>query len=287
MVDSDDFLIREVKSELERERMENLWKKYGTYLIAGAVAIVAGVGGYQYYKISALTAAEKSGATYDQALALAADQKYDDAIKDFTAVAKDGASGYSVLSQLQLAATYLDQKKTADALVTFEKAANSGGDALFTDFARLQAASLRLGTADFTEMQNRLNGLISDENPWRFGARELLGLAQLNSGRSEEARKTFEGLLGDRTTPNAMQERIQVLLAQLVAADITAEAAKEDAADASKKDAKAADTTTDKGDAQSAAEAAAEAAPEDAAAKPDLAPNTDGTAKDAQPAKTD
>ncbi|MEO1206985.1 MAG: tetratricopeptide repeat protein [Pseudomonadota bacterium] len=225
MVDSDDFLIREVKAELERERMQSLWQRYGTYIIGGVALIIASVAGYQYWQASTLAANQEAGAAYDKALTLVLDEKYDEALEGFRAVSESGSDGYSVLSQLQTAATLLDQDKPEEAASAFEKAANSGGDALLTGFARLQLAALKLGTADFTETENRLNGLISDENPWRFNAREMLGLAQLRSGRTDEARQSFEALLGDRAVPPAMQQRIQVLLAQIIAADVTAEAA--------------------------------------------------------------
>ncbi|MEO1544951.1 MAG: tetratricopeptide repeat protein, partial [Pseudomonadota bacterium] len=224
MVDTDEFLIREVKAELERERMQSLWQRYGTYLIGGVALIIASVAGYQYWQASSLATNQKAGAAYDQALNLVLDNKYDEALVKFKEVSESGSEGYSVLSQLQLAGTLLDQGKPEEAATAFEKAANSGGDRLFTDFAKLQVAALKLGTADFTETENRLNGLISDENPWRFSARELLGLAQLRAGKTDDARKSFEQLLGDRAVPAAMQNRIQVLLAQIIAADVTAEA---------------------------------------------------------------
>ncbi|MEL7048166.1 MAG: tetratricopeptide repeat protein [Pseudomonadota bacterium] len=224
-MDTDEFLIREVKAELERERMETIWKRYGTYIISAVALLVVSVAGYQYWKASTLAANQKAGAAYDQALSLAQQQKYDEAATKFKDVADSSTGGYSVLSQLQLAATFLDQKKPDEAIAAFEKAATSGGEKVFTDFARLQLAALKMGTADFTETENRLNGLISDENPWRFSAQELLGLAQLRSGRTEEARSSFQALLGEQAVPSAMQNRIQVLLAQMIANDVKAEAA--------------------------------------------------------------
>ncbi len=226
MADNHDTLIREVKAELERERYENLWKKYGTYFLAAGVALVAGVGGFQYWQASKSAHQQKVGAAYDAALSLAAEKKYDEAAAEFARIAAETGGGYKVLSQLQLAATYLDQKRTDEAIEAFDRAANSGGDPVFTDFARLQAAALRLGTADFTEIENRLNGLISDQNPWRFNARELLALAQLRSGQTEKARETLNGLIVAQGVPQDMRDRVQVLLSEIVAADIAKEAAK-------------------------------------------------------------
>jgi len=47
---SDDSFIREVDDELRTERVQNIWKKYGKLLIAGAAAVVIGTAGYRSYQ---------------------------------------------------------------------------------------------------------------------------------------------------------------------------------------------------------------------------------------------
>ena len=84
--------------------------------------------------------------------------------------------------------------KTAEAVAAFEAIAKeSGVDPLLADYAALQAAMLRLDSASWTDMQNRLNGLAADGNAWRFSARELLGLAAQKAGKTEEARPSSRG----------------------------------------------------------------------------------------------
>ena len=79
---------------------------------------------------------------------------------------------------------------------------------------------LRLDSANWTEMQNRLNDLAADGNAWRFSARELLGLAAQKAGKTEEARTQFQRLLGDRNTPPSIGERARVMLAMLTEAEL-------------------------------------------------------------------
>lgn len=40
-------IFQEVEEDVRRERYEKLWKKYGNYIIALAVLIVAGVAAFQ------------------------------------------------------------------------------------------------------------------------------------------------------------------------------------------------------------------------------------------------
>jgi hypothetical protein len=214
------LLLRELEEEHRREQYAKLWKAYGTYVIAGAAAIVVGVGGFKVWQTYAASRAAAAGAAYETALNTATGGP-DEARKAFSELANSAPRGYATLARLQVAAAEAKAGKTAEAVRAFEElAGDSGADALLRDFARLQAAALRAGEADWTEMQNRLNPLVGDTNPWRFSARELWGVAALKAGRTDEARRSFEQLLGDRATPPSIGQRAQVMMSGIVAKEL-------------------------------------------------------------------
>lgn len=220
MADGTDTFIREVQEELRREQLVRLWERYGTYLIAAAVLLVLAVAGYKYLEYYRIASAEAAGASYRAAIALSEQGKPEEAQKALEVIAGKSGSGYATLAGLNLAATAAKAGKTAEAVAAFDAIAKGGaGDEMLRDHAALQAAMLRLDTADWTEMQNRLNDLTNDKNAWRFSAREVLGLAAYKAGRSADARKTFEQLLGDQGTPPSMVERVQLMLNVLTEAD--------------------------------------------------------------------
>jgi len=221
MANQEDGFMRELEEELRRERIEKIWKEYGTYIIAVAVLIVVGVGGYKYMESSRLAAAQEMGRRYQDAINLAQDGKEGSAAKEFETIASEASSGYKSLAELQLAGALIKEGKTDEALAAYQKLAdNSSADPLLSQFAALQAASLRLGKADFTEMQNRLNPLIGDESPWRYSARELLGLAAFKAGKSEEARNLLTPLLVDQKAPRSITSRVQIVLAELAGSEL-------------------------------------------------------------------
>src|SRR5262249_27520282 len=90
---------------------------------------------------------------------------------------------------------------------------------LIKDFARLQSVALKIDSADFTEVQNRLNDLIGDKNPWRFMARELLGVAAIRAGKLDEARNTLAPLSADPRAPGTIRERAGAMMSLVVAAE--------------------------------------------------------------------
>ena len=219
MADGTDSLIREVQEELRREQLTRLWQRYGTYIVAAAVLLVLAVAGYKYREYDRISTAEASGARYEAAVRLAADGKPEEGQKTFEALARGSSAGYATLSRLQIAAAAAKAGRTTEAVATYAAIAGGASDALLRDYATLQAAVLSLDTADWTQMQNRLNDLANDRNPWRASARELLGLAAYKAGRLEEARKEFERLLGDKATPPSMVERTQLMLSVLTEAE--------------------------------------------------------------------
>ncbi len=218
MVDSNDSFMRELKEEIEREKLENIWKKYGTLIVGAALALVIAVGAWQIWQAMAKRSAEQAGVAYQDALDKVLGQDLDAAEQGFSKLASSGPAGYAPLAQLQLAGTYLEQNKPKEALATFEALAkDSGVDQLLSDYARVQAAALRLGDADYSEMQNRLGGLINDQNSWRFNARELLGLSAWKAGKTEEARKMFGEIAADENASPALRQRAELRLTQISA----------------------------------------------------------------------
>ncbi len=224
MVDNNDALFREVEEEMRREQFAKLWQRYGIYFIGLAIAIVAVVAGTKIWEGQRLAASQAAGAEFEAATKLAVSGKSEDAAKAFEAIAASGPKGYAALAQLSQAGAYLKLDKRAEALAVFDKlAADSSADPMLANYARLQAASLRLGEADFAEIQTRLAPLTGDNSSWRFTARELLGTAALKAGKLDEARAALTPLLAAPGLSQAASERINRLMGEIATAELAAQ----------------------------------------------------------------
>jgi hypothetical protein len=222
MADNNDTLFREIDEELRREQFAKLWERYGIYAIAVAILIVALVGGAKLWESRRLAEAQATGAEYEAATALATANKTEEAAKAYEAIAAGAPKGYAALAKLAEAGADLKLNKRAEALAIFDGlVADASIDTKLANFARLQAASLRLGEADFTEMENRLKPLVGDDSSWRNPARELLGMAALKAGKLDVARTTLTPLLADPSLPRATGERIGRLMAGIASAELS------------------------------------------------------------------
>ena len=74
---------------------------------------------------------------------------------------------------------------------------------------------LKFDTITFPELRNQLSPLANDRSPWRYSARELLGIGAAKAGLPEEARSHFQRLLSDRAAPPGVTERARMMVALL------------------------------------------------------------------------
>ena len=219
---SDQAFDQEVDEELQREWFSKLWEQYSGYLLAGAVAIVLGVGAYKLLEHRRQAAAETAGANYSAAIKQLIGGKPDDGTQALAAITKT-SGGFATLAKLRLAAADVAAGKTGDAVAKYDAVAlDRGLEPMLSGFARLQSAMLSLDTASPGDMQARLAELTADNSPWRFNAQELLGMAALKAGKTGEARGLFEKLASDQSVPPGIAERARIVMGSLVAAELAA-----------------------------------------------------------------
>ncbi len=211
---------QEVDEELQRDRLHELWEQYSGYVLAGAIAIVLGVGGYKLMESKRLAQMEAEGARYTVAVKQLTDTPADPTHPALDSIAK-GTGGFAMLAQMRLAGAEAVAGKAAEAAARYDAASQMrGADVMLADFARLQSAMLQLDTAPWADLKAKLAPLAVDANPWRHGAREVLGMAALKAGNRSEARMQFEKLISDTAVPAGIAERARIVMGSLAAAEL-------------------------------------------------------------------
>lgn len=221
MADRGDVFLREVDEEVRREQLYKLWQRYGLLIVAIAIAIVGGVGGVKWWQHRQASITEAAGDRYEAAARAASTGNPEDVVKAFSGIVGDAPKGYAILARLRIAGTLAASGKSTEALTHYDALANdTSADQVLRDYAALQAAMLRVDSADWDEMEKRLAPLLAATSPWRHMAREVRAFAAVKAGKTEEARKQLEALLGERTLPPSMTDRVQLLLTVLTDQDV-------------------------------------------------------------------
>jgi hypothetical protein len=210
-------IFSEVDEEVRRERLQQLWDKYSLYIIAVAVLIVAGIGGWRGYEYWVAQKAAVAGAAFENAITLSEQGKHAEAQAAFAKVAAEAPQGYAVLARFRAAAE-LAQVKTEDAVEAYDAlAADNSLGANWQDLAALRAGMLLVDSAPFADMRTRLEPLTEPTRVYRHSARELLALSAWRAGDAAAARRYVNLIASDAETPPGARTRIEALSALLAA----------------------------------------------------------------------
>jgi hypothetical protein len=205
-------IFNEVDEELRRERLRQLWERYGIYVIALAVLIIIGVGGWRGYQWWEARKAAQAGAVFESAVTLASEGKHEEAAAAFGRIAAEG-SAYEMLARLRQAAE-LGRKDRAGAVKIYDSViADQGVSTVMQDLARVRSGMLLLDTASLDEMRARLEPATAGERVFRHSARELMAFSAWRTGNTAATKQWFDVMTADPETPVGVRTRTEMLMA--------------------------------------------------------------------------
>ncbi|MBP2294645.1 tetratricopeptide repeat protein [Azospirillum rugosum] len=200
-------IFREVDEDLRRDRMERLFKRYGGIMLAGALVIVAGTGGYTAWRSWQQSQHQQETAALAAALSQTG-QGPEKGVEALAAFAGKADPGMAALAQLNAAALLTREGKTAEAVEVYDKlAANGAVNGVYRDLASLLSVMHQLGSGDPAQLQARLQPLTAESSPWRFSAREMSGVLAARAGDKDKARTLFQQLADDSQAPAGVRSR--------------------------------------------------------------------------------
>ncbi len=211
-------IFREVDEEVQRDQVENLWKRYQTPVIVLAVLIVAATGAWSYYKSERTKAAETANARFLAAVADADAGKSAEAVAAFDEIAKNGPPGYATLARLRGAEEVAKTDK-AKAIERFDALGEDKKvDSLTREVADLRSAIYTMELGDRDKIMMKLGPLMTENGVFRFSAQEWTGLDALEDKDFDEAERVFNILLRDTSAPAGLRQRAQAYQGLLHAA---------------------------------------------------------------------
>jgi len=208
-------LFDEVDEEVRRDQLKKLWDQYSIYIIAGALLIIAAVGGWRGYQYLEAKKAAEAGAAFDAALDLSEQDKHAEAQAAFDKLAATAPAGYRMLARLRAAAEVATRDPQAGAKMYEDIAGDRSIGAEQQDLARIRAAGLLLDTESYPNMLQRLEAATKPDATFRHSARELLALSAWRANDTTAARQWLDMIASDGETPSAMRSRAEALQALL------------------------------------------------------------------------
>jgi hypothetical protein len=196
----------ELEEDIREERILNLWRKYGNYLIGLAIAIVIATAGYTLWKYFIHKSHLQAQVSFSKAVDLMKQGKKEEALQAFQSLAKKGG-GYGKMAQL------------------YEAALLPNPEELYMKISHKNAADPALGNLPIILMASRdthnpevlasLESLSSPNNAWAPLSLELLAFNDLKKGDQVKAAQKYIKILKEPYTTSNEQFRASLMLSQI------------------------------------------------------------------------
>lgn len=208
-------IFREIDEELRRDNFLKLWQRYGKYVIALAVVVVAVTGlvvGWREYQARQRQA---EGVRFAAAVDMANQGKLKEAVNAFLAMSQSTTGGRATLSRFAAGALKAKEGDVPGALAIYEQiASDASNPQMYRDLATLFAARYTFDKDPKAALE-RLKPLTDAANPWHPSALELTALVQLKLGDKDAAQKTYQALADDLTAPSGLRARAAEMVAAI------------------------------------------------------------------------
>jgi hypothetical protein len=208
-------LFDEVDEDVRRDQLKKLWDQYSIYIVAGALLIIAAVGGWRGYQYLEAKKAAEAGAAFDKASELSEQNKHAEAEAAFTDLAAKAPSGYRMMARLRAAAELAQRDPQAAVKLYDDMSADRSIGGPEQDLAKVRAAALLLETTGYPNMLQRLEPATAPGATFRHTARELLALSAWRANDAAATRQWLDLIANDGETPPSLRSRAEALQALL------------------------------------------------------------------------
>jgi hypothetical protein len=205
--DGETFL-REVDEELRKERASQVFARYGWWIIAGVVLMLAAIGGFFWWQNYRAERAGAQGEALLNVLDAMEGGNRSAAAARIDELAESSIPGYRAAALFARANSQVAANNTAAAIATY--AAIAGNE----DFAEpyRHAALVRQTALEFDRLPpqqviQRLSSLARPGQPFFGAAGEMVGVAHLRMNRPDLAGPLFGRIGRDETVPPSIRTR--------------------------------------------------------------------------------
>lgn len=204
-------IFREVDEDLKQERLQNLWKKYGSYLIGSIVGVILCVSGYTYFDYTQTQKLKSEQLAFEKAIFESQNIETDQALAKLEAFEKEADKNYQILTYFYKA-HYLQKKKdNAQAFKVYSDIySHKSADQSFKHLALIFGGQLLTkieAASDKKDIILGLENLSKGNSRWKYLALELLALENIKQGNNEKARQFVTQLIEDANSPHSSKMR--------------------------------------------------------------------------------
>ena len=211
MSDTDSF-IEEVSEEVRRDRMFDLFRRFGWIAVAAVLLLVGGAAWNEWSRSKQQTQAEALGDAVVAALQLEDAAQRAVALQDIQSQTADGQAIVQLLSAAELAA----DNRASDALTQLAAVRdNDEVQSIYRQIAAFKFLVIPNSGSSVEDRQSGLEALISSGSALRVLAEEQLALLDIELGNEADTVVRLQRLLEDSEITPGVRRRVTQLITSL------------------------------------------------------------------------
>ena len=199
-------ILAEMNEAIRQERMERFWKENGNTLIAFVIATILATGMVSAWR--SWDAKAKIAGT-EKIMTLMEDKTFPENMKNAELDVRGGLRGIALLNGAQ---EYIRDKKPAEALALYERAANDKGvPAELRDMAVLMQVRLSEKRDDENLIKALAKVAGNSKSPWQYHAKLEAAAIAAEKKDYDRARLYIAGVLDQQAVPETLYKKAQAL----------------------------------------------------------------------------
>ena len=198
-------ILRQVDEDLRKEKLSNLWKRYGLYIISSVVIIIIAVAGFQLKTSIDKT---KNQSLVEKYIKATNNKNINQQLLLFEEVLESNNDYLSGLAELKILNIRIENEKVEDSLLLLEKInKNEAYDAIIRDLATYFLLMRKLENPNYTGFTSILTKARIENSPFKYLFLEIKAIRKLVLGDLEEAKNEFNELFTNQDTPMDIRNR--------------------------------------------------------------------------------
>ena len=221
--ETSESFIREVDENLRRSQAEEFFRRFGIWLIVGALLLLIAIGALLYWRNHQAEVAANQSQKLSTVIGDIGAGRTASVDQRLTEIQRDGTDEYAGLAQMTSAAFAL-QKGDRTKAITIYKAVAGDDDQpqAVRDTALVRGTAIEFDSLKPEEVIARLQPLAQADNPWFGAAGEMTAVAMLKQNRKTEAGRLFAAIAAKKDLPPSLRSRA-VQIAGTLGVDATAQ----------------------------------------------------------------
>lgn len=205
-------VFEEVEEELRASRYKRL--AFTVLPVVGGILLLALIAALAWWGWDSLqnSKADKASLAYERGVEAMGTGDAAAAKVAFVEAAKEGNGAYTSMALQQQAGLAEAANNEPEAIRLFDEAAKASSDPILADLAKLKAAYRVMDAGNLADAEARLKPLAEEKRPYRPFAQLALGMVNLQSGKTAEARAAFVLLTLGQDVPDAVRQQAQTAM---------------------------------------------------------------------------